>query len=180
MRNLYMRFLKMMSGQHDISEHLGLLKGLASDPEVRRVVEIGFRTGVSATALLAAGNLVTCYDIESCTASVKKLRAIASNFQFIKADSLKVTIPLCELLHIDGEHTYRQLSQELRRHSPRVSKWIAMHDTETFALKGKDDSTPGLHAAIHEFLRTEEGLKWKILLSLRNNNGMTVIERTRQ
>lgn len=171
------RFRRLCGEQHDISEHLGLLRGLAMDPLVHTIVEIGFRTGVSATALATAGKMLTCIDIDPCTTAVRKLNVLAPNFNFLQRDSLNVQIPSCDLLHIDSLHTYKQLFSELQKHAPRCRKWIAMHDTETFAHKGKDGSKPGLKDAIDHFLDSETGKPWRHLLSLCNNNGMTILER---
>lgn len=169
------RFRRLSGEQHDISEHLGLLRGLACNPSVRSIVEIGFRTGVSATALASAGKPLLAIDIEPCTQDVRKLRALARGFTFQQGDSLKVEIPKCDLLHIDSLHTYKQLLAELERHAGRVGQWIVMHDTETFGNKGKDGSTPGLLAAITEFLEWHP--EWKLHLHLTNNNGLTLLRR---
>ncbi len=160
----------------DINEHLGLLRGLACDDQVRSIVEIGFRTGVSATALASAGKPLSCYDIEPCTSAVQKLWKLAPNFTFTQADSLKVTIPKCDLLHIDSLHTYKHLLAELRLHAIRSTRWIALHDTETFATKGKDGSQGGLVDAVERFLEESPDL-FQVYLHLPNNNGMTVLKR---
>lgn len=176
MNALLRRVHELMAAGLDISEHLGLLRGLAMDPEVKSIVEIGFRTGVSASALASAGKPLTCYDIEPCAKGVAKLRALAKNFSLIQGDSLAVTIPKCELLHIDSLHTYKQLIAELRSHAKRSSKWIALHDTTTFASKGKDGTMPGLADAISNFLGTD-GTEWTLHLNLTNNNGLTLLRR---
>lgn len=170
------RFRRLCGEKHDISEHLGILRGLACDPDVRTIVEIGFRTGISATALASAGKVLVCYDIEPCTAAVRKLRAIAPKFRFEQMDSLKARIPACDLLHIDSLHTYKHLRQELSIHGDDSRKWIALHDTDTFAYKGKDGTTPGLMAAVGEFLDARRQT-WKLHLQLTNNNGLTLLRR---
>lgn len=177
MNALLRRVHELMAAGLDISEHLGLLRGLAMDPDVKSIVEIGFRTGVSSTALASAGKPLTSYDIEPCSKGVSKLRALATNFSFVQGDSLKITIPKCELLHIDSLHTYSHLIAELRRHASRSSKWIALHDTTAFAHVGKDGSKPGLMDAISNFLGTD-GSVWTIHLHLPNNNGLTLLRRS--
>lgn len=158
----------------DISEHLGLLRGLACDPKVVRIVEIGFRKGVSATALCTAGKSVVAYDIEPCQPHCVALRRIASNFEFRRESSLTATIPECDLLHIDSLHTFKQLDAELQRHHHRVSRWIALHDTETFGDMGQDKTRPGLKAAIQKLLSSTQ---WVEHLHLTNNNGLTLLRR---
>ena len=159
----------------DISEHLGLLRGLAEHDDVKSIVEIGFRGGVSATALALAWKPLTCIDIEPCADAAKRLKSLAPHFTFVQGDSLEIDIPECELLHIDSLHTYKQLLAELRRHADRVDQFIAMHDTETFGHRGKDGSTPGLMDAVHDFILNTSG--WRMLLHLKNNNGFTILER---
>jgi hypothetical protein len=175
-KELMERFRRLCGEEHDISEHLGLLRGLAMDDGVHTIVEIGFRTGVSATALATANKPLTCYDIESCKEGVRKLSALAPKFRFWQRNSLEITIEPCEMLHIDSLHTYKHLSAELHRHAPACRKWIALHDTMTFGETGKDGSKPGLRVAINEFIE-EAHERWAIHLHLNNNNGMTVLRR---
>lgn len=164
-----------MGASLDISEHLGLLRGLAEHDDVKSIVEIGFRGAVSASALALAGKPLTCIDIEPCTEAVSRLKALAPHFKFVHGDSLKVEIPDCDLLHIDSLHTHEQLSKELERHHHKVWKWIALHDTETYGERGRGGSTPGLKAAIHGFVG--DGERWRVMLHLKNNNGFTILER---
>lgn len=176
MSPLEQRFWKLCGEGHDISEHLGLLHGLASDHRVKSIIEIGFREGVSATALAWSGKPVFSMDINPCKPAVSRLMAIAPNFSFMQRDSLKMSATSCDLLHIDSLHTHQQLLAELRRHGPLCSLWIACHDTHTFGMKGKDGSKPGLLAAIDQFVEEENG-RWEVALSLNNNNGMTLLRR---
>jgi cephalosporin hydroxylase len=176
MKALDARLNELMGAGLDISHHLGFLLGLAMRPNVKRIVEIGFRDGVSATALARSGKELRCYDVEKCSTGRKKLASLAPNFSFEQADSLKVTIPACDLLHIDSLHTHDHLLAELRRHAGQCSTFIALHDTQTFGEKGKDGSEPGLKAAIETFLKESDG-EWTLYLHLPNNNGMTLLLR---
>jgi len=159
----------------DIQQHLGLLHGLAC--LVNSVVEIGVRSGHSTAALCASGKPVTSYDISPCEPHATRLRNEYKNWTFIVGNSMKVVIPKCDLLFIDGEHTYRTLFTELMKHGERVTTWIALHDTETFAMVSKDKSKPGLREAILDF--TERYPEWVIVFELPNNNGLTLLERNR-
>ena len=156
----------------DINEHLPTLKRYASECE--SIVEFGVRKIVSTWALLAGkpwrmlsvdikhpfdygGNLQEVYET-----------SFAENiyFGFILASSLEITIPSCALLFIDTIHTHAQLSQELKRHAPKVRKYIILHDT----VSCKDELTP----AINEFL--EENKSWKVHEVFENNNGLTILK----
>lgn len=166
-------FRQALNSNSDIQQHLGLLHGLAI--QSAHVVEIGFRTGVSTSAFCAAGCRVTSYDILPCEPHLSRFKKVHPDLEFIRADSRKVTIPKCNLLFIDGEHTYKTVRAELMRHGQRANPWIALHDTETFGRKGKDGSKPGLRQAIDEFLAENEN--WSLHLHLPNNNGLTLLAR---
>lgn len=176
MSELRKRYFELMSAGQDISEHLGLLRGLAEDEGVKVIAEIGFRTGVSTNALAMARKTVYSYDIEPSERHRSWFAQHAKHVQIIKANSLETFPPTCDLLHIDGDHTYTQVKAEFAAWSPKVSKWIALHDTATFGVVGRDGKKPGLNQAINEFV--EENEDWKILLHLSHNNGMTLLERS--
>ncbi|MCP4899966.1 MAG: class I SAM-dependent methyltransferase [bacterium] len=176
MTTLRQRYLNLMHEGIDISEHLGLLCGLAMDPDVQHITEFGFRTGVSATALCMAGKPVVSYDVEPCAKHVAVMTRLAPKFIFKQQSSTALPIASTDLLFIDSLHTYKQLRSELMLQSVRVSKWIAIHDTATFALMGKDGTKPGLQDAMNFFLY--EVPAWKVRLHLSNNNGLTLLERS--
>ena len=143
----------------DISEHLPTLYMLAKMS--KSVVEFGVRGGVSTMAIIAAGKPSIHYDISPAP--------FVFNYPhtFIQQSSLEAEIPICDLLFIDTEHTYKQLSRELATHENMVSKFIAMHDTVTFGSE--------LMPAIEGFLSTNPN--WEIIAHYKNNNGLTVLGR---
>lgn len=159
----------------DIREHLGLLRGLALECDV--VVELGFRTGISTSAFLAAERpKVYSYDTRPDIQSLKRIRKAYPFFQFIVGDSRKIDIPTCDMLFIDTDHTEATTRTELSRHHERVNRWIVLHDTKTF---GRVDRMPGkgngILTAVELFLANHP---WKIILQINNNNGLTILERT--
>lgn len=159
----------------DIQEHLGLLHGLAMQCE--KVVELGFRTGVSTSAFLAGGAHVRSYDIDArCKPHVRRLaHEYPDTFSFKLGDSREVEIPECDLLFIDTDHTEATTLTELVRHVNKVKNWIVLHDTETF---GKKDRPPGngrgIQAAIETFLDMD-GHWFYQMLHLPNCNGLTIL-----
>jgi len=161
----------------DIREHLGLLHGLAMNKAVQlRVVELGFRTGVSTSAFLAAGAHVTSYDIDKCRSHVQHLAKVyPDTFVFKQGDSRTCDIPKCNLLFIDTDHTYATTLAELNRHHLKVGQTIVLHDTETFGHKDRKPGTgPGLMQAIGEFNLYHD---WCIRMHLQNCNGLTILKR---
>lgn len=156
----------------DINEHCGKLKELAS--QSRRVTEFGMRPNVSTVALLAGqpDRFVT-HDLtrHSIVDKLTNNRG-KTDFAFFEGDSLSVAIDDTDLLLIDTVHTADQLSQELERHAPRVTRWIAMHDTQIFGESGEDGG-PGLLVALRAFLNDHR--EWSVVYHNQANNGLTVI-----
>ena len=177
MRN-HPSYVRNLADSSDIQEHLGLLRGLAMQCE--QVVELGFRTGVSTSAFLAAGVKVRSYDIEHypCRPFVQTLaREYPDTFSFKVGDSREVDIPECEMLFIDTSHLYETTKIELDRHQSKVETWIAIHDVTTFGRKDRPPGTgPGIMTAVDEFLEEQAG-DWKLWLFLPNNNGMALLRR---
>lgn len=149
----------------DIEEHMPLLQDMASD---KHVVELGVRDGSgSTTAFLRGAKKLTSYDITPLRPKhLAKLDTGDTDWEFIVGDSLEIEVPECDLLFIDTHHVYAQLSKELTLHGNKSSRWIVMHDTETF---------PEMVPAIDEFI--DENPHWFVKEILRNNNGLTILER---
>lgn len=169
-----------LSRHSDIREHLGLLHGLAL--QCKQVVEFGFRTGISASAFLAAGANLRSFDIDSrCRTNVRHLAKIYPNtFVFKVGDSTKVEIPRCQMLFIDTDHTYKTTLAELRGHASMVDKWIVLHDTVSFGRKDRPPGDgPGVQTAVEAFLGGVAGEPWFQLLHLPHNNGLTILQRHR-
>jgi cephalosporin hydroxylase len=158
----------------DINEHLPLLKQYASECET--VVELGVRYIVSTWALLAgrpkAMISVDIVDPKEYGADIQPVYAAADaeniNFTFMKGSSLELEFPPMDLLFIDTNHTYEQLSQELKLHAPKAQKYIIMHDTN-------QDEFPGMVKAIEEFL--EHNREWEVAEWHQHSHGLTILKR---
>lgn len=175
MKTIHELYLHNARRAHDINELLPILLGLAVTCQT--VVELGFRSGRSTSAFLAAGAEVTAYDINPCAKEVAVVKGLVGDrFTFIVRNSLQAHIPFCDMLFIDSYHTGTQLLAELKRHASKAKKLIAMHDTKTFGEKGEDGKC-GLVWAIQEFYKTTDD--WKGKLHLPHNNGLSVLERAR-
>jgi predicted O-methyltransferase YrrM len=162
----------------DIQEHLGLLRGLAMQCDT--VVELGFRTGVSTSAFLAADAQVTSYDLDPrCKVHVQRLAKLyPDKFTFRLGDSRQIEIPECDLLFIDTDHTEQTTWLELYNHADNVKMWIVLHDTVSF---GRRDRPPGrgkgVLTAVDRFLTAPSQGDWVQWLHLTNNNGLTLLKR---
>jgi hypothetical protein len=167
----------------DINEHLEILKALAD--EVSHVTEMGTRTGSSTRAFLVSDVKLRAYDLfldERVSELFSIAKQMGKDVQYTQADVLQIQIEETDLLFIDTWHAYDQLIEELRLHAPKVRKYIAFHDTQTFGTKcetfmGKSGSNGLLPAIIHYMI--ESGDQWKFKIHRTNNNGLTVIERRR-
>ena len=173
MSEIEKRFDILMSLKHDITEHLGLLRGLSMS--CINVVEFGFRGGESATAILAGGANLMSYDIRPCDDAVILGKLVGKQFKFMWQSSLKANIPECDMLFIDSLHTGAQLQRELEMHHHKVHDRIVMHDTETFGKIGQDGKKPGLMTALEDFV--DQHKEWRCMFHLKNNNGLTILER---
>jgi len=165
----------------DINEHLPTLKMLAGD--CSSVIEMGVRSVVSTWAFAEAkpDKLISIdiknpsefgQDLEFVT---RVIRNEGIDFTFIQADTRQCEIEETDLLFIDTWHVYDQLKIELEKHGNKARKFLAFHDTVTFAQNGESPGHRGLMPAIEEFL--EANPHWQIKHHYTNNNGLLVLER---
>lgn len=190
----------------DINEHLPRLLELSL--ECGSVAEMGVRGAVSTWAFLYGLCLAkkttdkkqfVCIDLDAptCLDQLCQLsHQCGIGFQFYKGDSATTTLPIVDMMFIDTWHVYAHLIRELEFHHNRVNKYIVLHDTEVDKFAGESirenhniqqkskssgypeqDIMKGLYFAINEFLETHP--EWSIKKHYTNNNGLTVLERTR-
>ena len=157
----------------DINEHIEVLRTLADS--VEHVTEMGTRTGVSTRAFLSSDVTLRAYDLFLDT-YVSELFDLAQK----EGKVLETEIDETDLLFIDTWHCYDQLFAELTKHAPKVKKYIAFHDTQTYGTRseefmGRVGSNGLLPAIIHYLI--ENPNTWQFKIHRTNNNGLTVIER---
>ena len=141
----------------DINEHLPILKEYGE--KVNHITEMGVRSIVSTYALLSARpKKMISYDIVYVDTYHIHQIAPETEYSFIIGDTRGISIEPTELLFIDTLHNYHQLRIELSIHAPKTSKFILLHDTETFGMRGETESM-GLLKAIDEFL--EINTEWE-------------------
>lgn len=148
--------------------------------QAQHITEFGVRTGRSTTAWLnSKPKHLICYDItQPKNLHLDLYKKFANdnntNFKFIIADTLTIDIDPTELLFIDTIHTYTQVYKELTLHYKKVSKFILLHDTETFGKVGMDHKKPALLQAIIDFLKI--ATNWNVHKVYNNNNGLTILK----
>jgi hypothetical protein len=172
---------RAISPRSNIGEHLPVLQALAKQCE--SIVEFGVENANSTWALLSGcPKRLTSYDINPGIRSAGSVAAAANtigvDFKFIVGDSAEVDIEPADMLFIDSKHTYEHLTKELTKHSPKIKKFITMHDTTTFGTRGekwtKELPVAGLWPAVEEFVAL--GV-WKIKERRLNCCGLTTLER---
>jgi len=111
------------------------------------------------------------------------------DFDFIIGDTGEVVIESSDLLFIDTDHTYQHLMKELTLHSPKINKYILIHDTSgkyghwedwpyDHERRGDLRDKPekyGLWPCCVDFLKDNK--EWKLLTRYEQNNGLTILEK---
>ena len=175
------KFNFLCNTSSDINEHLPTLKKYAQECDT--IVEMGVRWVVSTWAFLASNpKKLTSVDIKHPSLFGGNLGEVEKaakenniDFSFVLGDSREVEIPCCDLLFIDTWHIYDLLKVELEKHGNKSSKYIILHDTQTFGEIGEDPKFKGLNLAVSEFL--DKNKNWKVKEVFTNNNGLTILEK---
>jgi hypothetical protein len=187
------KYQTLIRTKSDINTHLPTLRRYAE--ECSHVTEMGVRWVVSTYAFLAAiPKSMVSIDIQhpskwgaSIELAEQYARDINCQYKFWLTNNLEIEIEETDLLFIDTWHSYKQLKAELNLHSLKVKKYIILHDTtlfgendengyEVFGWHNESDKK-GLIPALNEFL--EEHKEWTIHEVFTDNNGLTVLKRTK-
>lgn len=171
---IYEKFLFDFDANSDIRPHLALLNNYADGCST--IVELGFRGGVSTSALMAGNpEKLTIIDWDKPPFEIdrERLESIKADgesqgtvVEFESRDSLEKKIPECELLFLDTFHTYEHLFLELILHSDSVTKFLAIHDTH-------EPACPGMMCAVEDFLL--DNPHWEINIGSNRRPGMVVL-----
>lgn len=173
-------FQQACSLPSDINQHLPLLRELGQ--QVRHVTEFGVRGICSTWAWISAEvEHLHLYDIvhpqDHPDPAVPPynwdtLVHLRPDVHFHHKSTLECEIYPTELLFIDTLHTGTQLQQELQLHHHKVSKYIVLHDTETYGERGEDPTQPGLDYALIPFVAQH---RWRVWYRTPVCNGLTVL-----
>jgi|GEM_PF-1354616 len=184
----------------DLNEHIPVLRDLAS--QCCSVTEVGAKSLVATWGILKGLSESPCgkrhyLGIDSISPPRERLdyaKDIAEkeniDFKFWAVDEMVIVPEPCDMLFIDSLHTYCHLSHELEAFSPKVRKFICMHDTSE-PWGSKDDSVyrgdyaeysksfdrtkRGLWPAVEDFLQRHP--EWCLLERRTNNHGFTILKR---
>jgi hypothetical protein len=200
-QKLWSCYIEHCEQTSDIHEHVPVLRQYAS--ECSSVIEIGLRTMNSSWGILQGlsenSSLHRSYlgiDLEQpADFLLNQARDLAQkngiSFDFWQANDLFIDIKPTEMLFIDSLHIYCHLTYELEKFSPKVSKYIIMHDTsdpwgsidDFQQYHGNRSEYPefidrhkrGLWQAVEDFLARHP--EWVLHERRLNNHGLTVLKR---
>jgi hypothetical protein len=117
-------------------------------------------------------------------------QSIGVQYNFLEKNELELEIDPVDLLFIDSIHTYAHLTYELETFSPKVRKYIAMHDTSepfTFSdcssYRGDRSEYPlfinrekrGTWVAVWDFLSKHP--EWRLIERHFNSHGFSILKR---
>jgi GR25 family glycosyltransferase involved in LPS biosynthesis len=183
-------YLNACNTPSDINENLHILYDIAK--ECGHVTEMGVRTGCSTRAFLNTDVILRSYDLEKdeiVSNLFEYAKKIGKDVEYFEVNVLDIEIEETDLLFIDTWHQYEQLDQELNKHSNKVRKYIAFHDTHTYALNGEKCSNTSSGNILTDFKENPYGIlpciieftiknpEWKFKVYKTNNNGMTILEK---
>jgi hypothetical protein len=192
MEKIKLKYESNCLNKSDINEHLPTIYEYGK--KCSHVTEMGVRWISSTWALLfSSPKKIISYDIvrhPKINEVISLCKEYNIDFTFHEKDVLKENIEETELLFIDTLHTYQQLISELRIHSIKVSKYIILHDTVTYAridekiynhaseiIKNSKSEKRGLMTAVEDFLDSDIGSNWIIDKHFINNNGLTILKK---
>lgn len=189
------KFNQLCLSPSDINEHLPTIKKYAGECET--IVELGVRVPISTFALMMGKpKKLTSVDLlppsrfgggGELDLAYEYAKQENIDFSFVLSDSISYNFESCDLLFIDTWHTYRQLISELITHQHRVTKYIILHDTTTYASEDEanwaqspepnfgGEIKKGLWTAVEDFL--SHFPEWELYERYTNNNGLSILKR---
>jgi predicted O-methyltransferase YrrM len=132
-------YAEQLASWSDIREQMPLLYEAAAGYEHAAVAELGTRTGLSTSALLAGASLRGghVWSVDCGPVTVPDWWASTGTWSFLAADDLSgealAWVPAqLDVLFIDTSHLYDHTLAELRAYAPRVRPGgiVMCHDTE--------------------------------------------------
>lgn len=200
LETFYFYYAGLPVEQCDIGEHMSLLKQLAF--ECPTVTEIGLGLVISTWAILEGlsenfsserhyiGIDIAQPPEDNLALAQKFATERGIDFTFQRGNDLYIDIESTDLLFIDSMHTYCHLSYELDTFSPKVRKYIAMHDTsEPWGDRDDIEYLGDYSEYPPEYSRTKRGLwqavedflvrhpEWELQERHLNCHGFTILRR---
>jgi len=178
--NLNMDLLFSIS---DMNEHFPLVYTLLNGG--KRVAELGVGKGILTDIILSTNPTSYCgcdhrYD-DTIKSTVQRAKSYCESnnakFWFEQCDSRVFDILDSDILIIDTFGHNRLVYSELYNHSPYISEYILIHDTEVYGEISESRDDRGLNYGIECFLAGTD--KWELVYKYKHNNGLTVLKRVK-
>jgi len=201
---LKLKYFNLKRKPSDINEHLETLSSYTEG--CTKVFETGVRGVVSSWALLHGlntnkvdGKKFVMNDIDNV--NVDSICQVGNSLNietvFIQGNNLDLDLnEKFDLVFIDTLHVYGQLKRELEKFSKIAETYIILHDTTVDAEYGEiirqnldfekikeltnfsdEELTKGLWPAVEEFIAKNND--WEIQKKFENNNGLTILKKTK-
>ena len=87
------------------------------------------------------------------------------HFEFKQESTLEIEVDNCHAIFFDTDHTYEQLSQELKLHGNKAHRYLVFHDTTELGKL--------IVPAINEFL--EDNIEWSVLKIVNECHGLIIL-----
>lgn len=184
-------FTRLAASGTAMSPHMPRLRDLATDLDV---VEFGVKRGCSTIAFLCSARSVWSVDLvpPRPTDMTAWLTAAGDMWSFHQGDTRTITIPPCDLLLVDANHTYASVAAELTQHADKVRRYLVFHDSLTFGSIGADAETGrplwiatpghsvppfalGIRPAVDELMIRDPS--WHIVAHYTDSHGLLILER---
>lgn len=183
-------YRRHVAGSTAIAPHLPRLRELAAQCE--SAVEFGVKKGASSSALLLGVNFLTSFDIAETPEARELQKIVGARWDYRIEDSRKASIPECDLMFVDSDHTYGQVKAECA-HADKARRFIVFHDVTTFGEVGAVGETGrqswtyvpdggscpkehlGIRPAIDELMIRDPS--WRIIERRTESHGLLVLER---
>lgn len=162
--------------KRDLNEHMPVLRELATGAD--HVVEICNRREPTMAFLASGCTRLTSYNQETGPIIQGALLApdLVTKYQWHAVDfNMLPDIEPCDVLFLDTLHRGTQLRAELAKYTPLVSRYIVIHDTDIYGVKG-DDGGEGLVPPIGDLLYNPKS-EWFVKSHTQQQYGLTVLGR---
>jgi hypothetical protein len=163
--------------KRDLDEHLEFLRDLASDcnhiTEISKRKESFVAFAASKPKTLISHNLEPHSLMDYLGLILPDTNIVRTSYDTTEVEEIEKT----DLLFIDTRHTYDTMTDELRKHSSSVKRYIVCRGTSTSGERG-EDGRRGIMVALRDFM--DQNPEWSVITHRTNQYGMTVIGRLKK
>ena len=164
----------------DVGEHFAKLRELAAKCE--HVTDLSTNDGCCIALLAGKPKTLRGYNTKTDGAGFWKAEQLGKKLGIkvlISHEPLdSIVIDETDMLFYDPPyHSAKELLADLERHAGRVRRFIVVHDTEVFGVKGADGS-PGLKLGLIHFMHRHR--EWSVVHNATHQHGLMVLSRNQE